>query len=127
MMDYEIFKEMVEEKFMDYMPSEYQDMKVRIQPINKINSTLDGLTIIPKESSGQVISPNIYINHMYDDYCINNDLDLTLQKFAKSMENGFSIAPKIPNIKDKDQVKDNITFQLINTLQNEEMLKNVPF
>ena len=43
MMNYEIFKEVVAEKFMDYMPEQYQGMRLRVEPVNKVNKVLDGL------------------------------------------------------------------------------------
>ena len=44
MMNYEIFKEVVAEKFMDYMPEQYQGMRLRVEPFNKVNKVLDGIT-----------------------------------------------------------------------------------
>ena len=41
MMNYEIFKEVVAEKFMDYMPEQYQGMRLRVEPVNKVNKVLD--------------------------------------------------------------------------------------
>ena len=46
MMNYEIFKEVVAEKFMDYMPSQYKDMKLEIHPVDKVNVTLDGMNLV---------------------------------------------------------------------------------
>ena len=33
MMNYEIFKEVVAEKFMDYLPAQYQGMKIDVHPV----------------------------------------------------------------------------------------------
>ena len=41
MMNYEIFKEVVVEKFKDYLPKEYQRMELSVRPIDKVNVTLD--------------------------------------------------------------------------------------
>ena len=46
MMNYEIFKDVVEEKFMDYMPDEFKNAKLAIAPVQKVNVTLDGLSIL---------------------------------------------------------------------------------
>lgn len=43
MMNYEIFKEVVTEKFMDYLSVHYKDMKLEIRPIDKVNVTLENL------------------------------------------------------------------------------------
>ena len=45
MMNYEIFKEVVAEKIMSYMPDKYKDMEPRITPVSKVNMTLDGLNL----------------------------------------------------------------------------------
>jgi len=45
MMNYEIFKEVVKEKFLDYMPEKYKGMEVVTAPVEKVNMTLDGLSL----------------------------------------------------------------------------------
>ena len=41
MMNYEIFKEVVKEKFMDYMPEKFKGMELVAEPVEKVNVTLD--------------------------------------------------------------------------------------
>ena len=36
MMNYEIFKEVVAEKFKDYLSPQFQDMALRVEPVNKL-------------------------------------------------------------------------------------------
>ena len=36
MMNYEIFKEVVKEKFLDYMPEKYKGMEVVTAPVEKV-------------------------------------------------------------------------------------------
>ena len=93
MMNYEIFKEVVAEKFMDYMPEQYQGMRLRVEPVNKVNKVLDGITLVGS-GAGRNVSPTLYINHIYEHYL--------------------------------EGAKDNIVFQVINTLQNEDMLRDMP-
>ena len=45
MMEYEIFKGVVEEKFKEFLPEKYQNAQVEIRPVDKVNRTLDGLSI----------------------------------------------------------------------------------
>ena len=56
MMNYEIFKEVVKEKFLDYMPEKYKGMEVVTAPVEKVNMTLDGLSL---REEGKHISPTI--------------------------------------------------------------------
>lgn len=75
MMNYEIFKEVVKEKFLDYMPEKYKGMEVVTAPVEKVNMTLDGLSL---REEGKHISPTIYINDMYKRYQNCEDLEQTI-------------------------------------------------
>ena len=44
MMNYEIFKEVVKEKFMDYMPEKFKGMELVAEPVEKVNVTLDAVS-----------------------------------------------------------------------------------
>ena len=59
MMNYEIFKEVVKEKFMDYMPDNFKGMELVVMPVEKVNMTYDGISIRGKDTN---ISPTIYIS-----------------------------------------------------------------
>lgn len=62
MMNYEIFKEVVKEKFMDYMPDNFKGMELVVMPVEKVNMTYDGISIRGKDTN---ISPTIYINDVH--------------------------------------------------------------
>ncbi len=123
MMDYEIFKEVVKEGFLSYMPKSYQDMEVRVVPVDKVNRKLDGLSLLAKNEK-TTISPTLYINDMYEKYLRTGDLQATLREAAEAMDEVFREA-EVPPL-DISTAKDNIIFQLVNTMQNEDMLKNLP-
>lgn len=125
MMNYEIFKEVVKEKFSDYMPDEYKDRELIIQTFDKVNETLDGLTL-RDTTSALSISPTIYINDMYKHYLKVEDLDIVFTAAADRMMHGMKMAPDEAQKIDYETAKDNIVFQLINTEQNKEMLKGMP-
>ena len=127
MMEYEIFKGVVGEKFKEFLPEKYQDAQVEIRPVYKVNRTLDGLSIRVNEP-GMNISPTIYVNHMYEDYVTTENLNATLERaaegFIKAMEQKESI--NVSELTNAECAKDKIVFQLINTEQNKEMLANMP-
>ena len=127
MMEYEIFKGVVGEKFKEFLPEKYQDAQVEIRPVDKVNRTLDGLSIRVNEL-GMNISPTIYVNHMYEDYVTTENLNATLERaaegFIKAMEQKESI--NVNELTNAECAKDKIVFQLINTEQNKEMLANMP-
>lgn len=127
MMEYEIFKGIVEEKFKEFLPEKYKNAQLEIRAVDKVNHTLDGLSVRVNES-GMNISPTIYVNHMYEDYVTTENLNATLERaaegFIKAMEQKESI--NVSELTDAECAKDKIVFQLINTEQNEEMLANMP-
>lgn len=125
MMNYEIFKEVVVEKFKDYLPKEYQGMELSIYPVEKVNVTLDGINLVDN-SSDIAVTPTIYINDVYDHYKQCNDLQEVLQSAASEMERAMKEAPQVIPAIDYNDAKDNIVFQLINTEQNKQMLSETP-
>lgn len=124
MMNYEIFKEVVAEKFMDYMPEQYQGMRLRVEPVNKVNKVLDGITLVGS-GAGRSVSPTLYINHMYEHYLETENLQEVLQSAARRMDMAFKEIPEVGDV-NLESAKDNIVFQVINTLQNEDMLRDMP-
>ena len=124
MMNYEIFKEVVAEKFMDYMPEQYQGMRLRVEPVNKENKVLDGITLVGS-GAGRNVSPTLYINHMYEHYLETENLQEVLQSAARRMDMAFKEMPEVGDV-NLEGAKDNIVFQVINTLQNEDMLRDMP-
>ena len=123
MMDYEIFKEVVKGSFLSYMPENYQGMEVRIDPVEKANRKLDGLSLLSKNEK-TMLSPTLYISDMYEKYLRTGDLQATMREAAEAMDAVFREA-EVPPL-DINTAKDNIIFQLVNTIQNEDMLKNLP-
>ena len=124
MMNYEIFKEVVAEKFKSYLPERYQNMELRVESVKKVNRVMDCITLID-HSAEKNISPSIYINNMYDHYVNTENLQKVLQDAAESMDKAFLEAPKA-GILDMDNARDNIVFQVVNTMQNEDMLRDMP-
>ena len=124
MMNYEIFKEVVAEKFMEYMPEQYQGMRLRVEPVNKVNKVLDGITLVGS-GAGRSVSPTLYINHMYEHYLETENLQEVLQSAARRMDMAFKEMPEVGYV-NLEGAKDNIVFQVINTLQNEDMLRDMP-
>ena len=115
MMDYEVFKEVVKENLLDYMPEKYQDSEMRVDSVEKINRKMDGLSL--RLEGGGSISPTIYISDMYKEYLRTGDLQETMDKAFQQ-----TVLPPL----DLQAAKDNIIFQLVNTIQNEDMLQKMP-
>jgi len=77
-------------------------------------------------NTGHSVSPNIYIDTMYEHYKECEDLHEVFQTAADAMVHGFEGITQIVQKLDFDTAKDNIIFQLVNTKQNKEMLCGVP-
>lgn len=124
MMNYELFKEVVAEKFKEFMSAEYRDCTVDVHSVNKVNQSMDALNLIPTGDERLSASPTIYINNMYEHYKESNDLQEVLQSAAKTMTKAFVEAPGIGI--DFDQARENIVMVLVNTEQNKGLLENIP-
>lgn len=124
MLDYEIFKAVVEQNFLCYLPEEYRDAEIKVYPVKKVNRTLDGLAVLPAD--GSRIFPTIYVNDMYEHYQACDNLETVLKdaagSYAKVQENVKGFVPDM----DIEHVKDNVIMCLVNTEQNRELLSDVP-
>ena len=126
MLNYNEFKSRVEKEFLSYMSDEYQHMELKFSSVDKVNRRMDGITLVnPEEVNG--ISPAIYINHMYEDYLKTEEYDDVLTRAARMMERAYEERNHVNPLKvDFSAAKENIVFQLVNTMQNQEMLEGIP-
>lgn len=123
MMKYEIFKDAVTNKFLDYLPEKYRNAMIIVGPVQKVNTTLDSISI---KMPNVKVSPTVYINNMYEQYQENGDFDETLSRTGASFADAFEQMSTIDFDSILRDVKDRVVFQLINTRQNQEFLKNLP-
>ena len=124
MMNYEIFKEVVKEKFMDYMPDNFKGMELVVMPVEKVNMTYDGISIRGKDTN---ISPTIYINDMYKKYQNCGDLEETLMAAGDLMIRALAQKPPVVDFDSLyGDANEKVVFQLVNTEQNRSFLEQVP-
>lgn len=125
MMNYEEFKKVTEEKIKGFLGDEFEEMEVIVRPVDKINCTWDGISIIdPNSDKG--VSPTMYLNVLYKQYEKTGDLEGTIKTAANAIKNSIKKGNKLNEKLDLDKAKDNIIFQLINTEKNKNLLSNVP-
>lgn len=132
MMNYEIFKELVEKQLKDYLPEKYKGMTVKSMPKNKINNiTKDGISLF--DDNSKRVLPVFYINDMYGHYRKTGDFKLVMQTAADSFVEGIENPPFKPGSAEdyvrrmlSPEAKENIVFTLVNTEQNRGMLSYVP-
>lgn len=125
MLDYEMFKGVVEEELFFHLPDNLRKFKYEIRPVQKVNQTLDGI-IFKGEGKSERVFPTLYLNEIYEDYKRSENLDQVLTNAANALGKGFEMANNIAMNLDMAEAKDNIVFQLINTEQNREMLSDMP-
>lgn len=124
MMDYEIFKGVMKDKILDYLPENYKNGRVELHKVQKVNECLDALSVFPEGESR--IAPNIYLSVMYEDYKQHENIEKSLQDAAKVVEVAMK-ENKVSNIDvDKEFTPDKVYMVLVNKEQNREMLAKVP-
>lgn len=124
MMNYEVFKEEVKNKFREYLPEQYRERELKVTKITKVNRTLEGI-YLAAEVDGKCVSPTVYIEDMYENYKRCGDFQEVLQGVADAMVEAFSVGVQDMEL-DFSDVSGNIVFQLVNTEQNKEMLERMP-
>ena len=120
-MNYEEFKKILEERLKDYLPQEYQ---AKISAIDKTNGKVDGLVF--RGGKLQNCSPVIYVEDLYKAYEETKDLDRILKDIKNVFMNALEHMPNVNNFMDREFIKQNVVFQLINTEQNKDKLEQLP-
>ncbi|WP_312648366.1 DUF5688 family protein [Aminipila sp.] len=126
MINYELFKEGVLNKIIGFMPEEYTDYEVKVDRVKKVNQTLDCLNLIPKESKEWRATPNIYLEHMYEDFKQHEDLEKSLHQIALIIDYAFKNLKPQPITENISELKHTLIMILINTQDNLELLENAP-
>lgn len=124
-MDYESFKQKVKDEFMDYMGAGFEHYQVKEVPYDKRGKKCDGFSIcLPAE--GRSILPTLCLNEMYARYETHGDFRNEMKNAARIMKNGIRYGAKILPESDYKKAGSKIVFQLINTEENEALLKDLP-
>lgn len=127
MMKYEEFKKVIIDGVKKYMPEEFAEYELIQQPVTQINCCLDGLTFA-NVGKGTCAMPMMYIDKLYEYYLDTGNIDSVFSTVASTMTEGLNKRSTCESIVETDllQKTDNIIFQVINTKQNEQLLREVP-
>lgn len=80
MMKYEIFKDVVENAVLDYLPPEFQNSELHLKRVKKVNGMdYDGL-VVRKEDTN--VCPVINLTQLYEDYKLSEDIELVTKNAA---------------------------------------------
>lgn len=125
MMNYEMFKEIVSEKFASYLPDEYKHRQLAFGSDYKINQERDFVTFMVGKDDPRV-APRMFLDALYSDYEKIGEIDTVLRSAAfdlcKHIEIGEDAVTKIH----LDEVPERVLFSLVNAEQNQEFLAKRP-
>ncbi len=125
MMDYMTFKVVAQKRILDYFPEEFKDAKVEVMPVVKVNKTKDAIMIRKDDSTG--ISPNLYLDDLYEHYRASGDVGETLGMAADLYMDRLEDTENFdfPEFS-TEYIKENVFMMLVNTESNAELLKDIP-
>lgn len=122
MKNYQEFMDYVKENVADYLPEKFEQADITVHQMVKNNDVmLDGLNIHDPDSN---LSPNIYLNPLYEQYENGRDLDEIVAEVADTyVENMGSALTRdfqlnVDDIRNFEAVKDNIFPKLVNLEKN---------
>ena len=131
MKNYQEFMDYVKENVADYLPEKFEQAEITVHQMVKNNDVmLDGLNIHDSDSN---LSPNIYLNPLYEQYENGRDLDEIVAEVADTyVENMGSALTRdfqlnVDDIRNFEAVKDNIFPKLVNLEKNSSRLEHVPY
>lgn len=124
MMEYEVFKEIVKEQFLSYMPDDFAKHTVNVHSVMKVNESVDKLELIPPKGSGGGAIPSLSIKGMYEDYMQSGNLRDVLSISAFEYVRAYKNAPRNVEEQVLSNIKDKIVMMLINTEKNRWDLTN---
>ncbi len=126
MMEYEMFKALVADSFLDYLPQEFQGYSVEISPVNKVNQKLDGMKLTPPGDGGTKVALTVYVDHMYKEYLGGESFKAVMEHCAESIRDIYKNIPDAVTNPSFSNAEEKIIMALINTQQNRELLENIP-
>ncbi len=124
--DIEGFADMVKDKIIDYLPSNFAGADVRISHTRKVNTDTTSLCVVPTWGDEGLV-PTIHLNKVYRAYENGTPADELLENIANIIKEAYDTVKDRPTSVDLQNIKeDRIYFQLINTESNRDLLANVP-
>ena len=125
MMKYEIFKDVVENAVLDYLPPEFQNSELHLQRVKKVNGMdYDGL-VVRKEDTN--VCPVINLTQLYEDYKLSEDIELVTKNAADIVLLAYDEAPE-NEYQDvlEEGFRHNIIYEISNTKANAQRLAGCP-
>lgn len=126
LLSYNEFKEIFSKRISEYLPDELFSGEIQITQVKKINGVIDGLSLPLKAmDDGKAVSMVCYMNLLYNSYVKSGDMESSLMDFATMAINEAKKGMSRFDLGTSD-IKEKISFQLINTEQNRNYLMDIP-
>ncbi|MCR5837187.1 MAG: DUF5688 family protein [Lachnospiraceae bacterium] len=122
MMNYEEFKEKVEEEFKEFLGEPFKDETAVIKNIPVINGTKDYITL-ESDNMPQYSCYSIPADEVYEAYLFTRDFDYCMNKIGREYRIMKEDNVSIINL---ELLKSNVILTLINTEFNKKLLEIVP-
>ena len=101
-------------------------LEVQSKEVLKNNGLkLTGACVVSPDSN---MSPTIYLNGFYEEYCMGRDMNMIVENIINGYKNSTSTIDFHPSrLMEYEKAKDRIVFKLVNKERNKELLKEVPY
>ncbi len=126
MVDYNVFREILKEKLLDYMPGEFKGYSVSIRRDMDINGVADILTVMPAGQQEAYMVPEMKVGDLYEIYRCHDDLAGILSYAGENYAEEYRANMKVRDSIIEGKAGEHVIMKLINTAANEELLKNIP-
>lgn len=121
-MSYKAFLEVLKDTYQQYLPEEFKGCKLEITSVLKNNGVrLEAIRFVKNKTD---IVPTIYPEHYYEEL---KKIKTNEEIIKQIVEDGCQINNGLKSLLNSNNIKDNITFQLINARNNKEILENIPY
>ena len=125
-MDYENFKEsFMEDVKAGLAEKGFEDVKIKVNQIDKLNDSYEAITITPAESN---IGVTTNLESFFKAVEEGTPYETVVSKAVDVAANGLDNVPivDVNSLTDYDQMKDKLAMEVVSTKTNEDLLSNVP-
>lgn len=116
------FVDAVKDSIKDYLPEQFQDAEVKVEPLQKLNTAYLGLQVRRED---QTVVPNINLNAMFAQY---QQEGRSMEAMLTAIAEQVQLSPEMQTewLKDYSQVKNHLFIRVSDAKENEAFLAMSP-
>ena len=122
-MNYEMFVNVIAENMKPYLPEMWENAEISVVTIGKINCERTGLVFARPDRR---YSPTIYLEEFYQMFQEGCSLEEIMEKIQNTLIGLEKEKIQSMELSDLLEQKENVFLEVINTKENEELLRNLP-